>query len=138
MNAATLTVANELKALIAETFPVVRFVTAGTPETAVQARSLPAGLRPPCVLILAGDGVYTDSTLTRRQQFHLILIDVLAGNNDARTAAALGRFDAIQELFPAEGLRSGDIVFLPESFRLLDCPDARAAACLTVAALSPS
>ena len=138
MNAATLTVANELKALIAETFPVVRFVTAGTPETAVQARSLPAGLRPPCVLILAGDGVYTDSTLTRRQQFHLILIDVLAGNNDARTAAALGRFDALQELFPAEGLRSGDIVFLPESFRLLDCPDARAAACLTVAALSPS
>lgn len=138
MNAATLTVANELKALIAETFPAVRFVTAGTPETAVQARSLPAGLRPPCVLILAGDGVYTDSTLTRRQQFHLILIDVLAGNNDARTAAALGRFDALQELFPAEGLRSGDIVFLPESFRLLDCPDARAAACLTVAALSPS
>ena len=138
MNAATLTVANELKAIVAETFPAVGFVTAGTPETAVQARSLPAGLRPPCVLILAGDGVYTDSTLTRRQQFHLILIDVLAGNNDARTAAALGRFDALQELFPPEGLQSGDIVFIPESFRLLDCPDARAAACLTIAALSPS
>ena len=138
MNAATLTVANELKALVAETFPAVGFVTAGTPETAVQSRSLPAGLRPPCVLILAGDGVYTDSTLTRRQQFHLILIDVLAGNNDARTAAALGRFDTLQELFPPEGLQSGDIVFIPESFRLLDCPDARAAACLTIAALSPS
>ena len=138
MNAATLTVANELKALVAETFPAVGFVTAGTPETAVQARSLPAGLRPPCVLILAGDGVYTDSTLTRRQQFHLILIDVLAGNNDARTAAALGRFDTLQELFPPEGLQSGDIVFIPESFRLLDCPDSRAAACLTIAALSPS
>lgn len=138
MNAATLTVANELKAIVSETFPAVGFVTAGTPETAVQGRSLPAGLRPPCVLILAGDGVYTDSTLTRRQQFHLILIDVLAGNNDARTAAALGRFDTLQGLFPPEGLQSGDIAFIPESFRLLDCPDARAAACLTIAALSPS
>ena len=138
MNAATLTVANELKAIVSETFPAVGFVTAGTPETAVQGRSLPAGLRPPCVLILAGDGVYTDSTLTRRQQFHLILIDVLAGNNDARTAAALGRFDTLQGLFPPEGLQSGDIVFIPESFRLLDCPDARAAACLTIATLSPS
>ena len=138
MTAATLTVANALKAVVADTFPAVGFVTAATPETAVQTRSLPAGLRPPCVLILAGNGVYTDSTLTRRQQFHLILIDVLAGTNDARTAAALGRFDTLQELFPAEGFQSNDIVFIPESFRLLDCPDARAAACLTVAALSPS
>ena len=138
MTAATLTVANMLKSIVSATFSAVGFVTAATPETAVQAKSLPAGLRPPCVLILAGDGVYTDSTLTRRQQFHLILIDVLAGNNDARTAAALGRFDALQELFPPEGLQSGDIVFIPESFRLLDCPDARAAACLTIAALSPS
>ena len=101
MTASTLTVANALKALVSASFPAVGFVTAGTPETAVQARSLPAGLRPPCVLILAGDGVYTDSTLTRRQQCHLILIDVLAGTNDARTAAALGRFDALQQLFPA-------------------------------------
>ena len=138
MTAATLTVANALKTLVSATFPSVGFVTAATPETAVQTRSLPAGLRPPCVLILAGNGVYTDSTLTRRQQFHLILIDVLAGTNDARTAAALGRFDTLQELFPAEGFQSNDIVFIPESFRLLDCPDARAAACLTVAALSPS
>lgn len=138
MTTATLTVANALKSLVSATFPAVGFVTAATPETAVQEKSLPAGLRPPCVLILAGDGVYTDSTLTRRQQFHLILIDVLAGTNDARTAAALGRFDALQELFPPDGLQSGDIVFIPESFRLLDCPDARAAASLTVAALSPS
>ena len=138
MTAATLTVANMLKSIVSATFSAVGFVTAATPETAVQAKSLPAGLRPPCVLILAGDGVYTDSTLTRRQQFHLILIDVLAGTNDARTAAALGRFDSLQELFPAEGLQSGDIVFIPESFRLLDCPDSRAAACLTVAALSPT
>ena len=138
MTAATLTVANALKTLVSASFPAVWFVTAGTPETAVQSRSLPAGLRPPCVLILAGDGVYTDSTLTRRQQFHLILIDVLAGTNDIRTAAALGRFDTLQALFPADGLQSGDVVFIPESFRLLDCPDARAAACLTVAALSPS
>ena len=138
MTAATLTVANALKTLVSATFPSAGFVTAATPETAVQARSLPAGLRPPCVLILAGDGAYTDSTLTRRQQFHLILIDLLAGTGDARTAAALGRFDALQELFPAEGLSSGDAVFIPESFRLLDCPDGRAAACLTIATLSPS
>ena len=63
---------------------------------------------------------------------------MLAGNSDARTAAALGRFDTLQELFPADGLQSGDAVFIPESFRLLDCPDGRAAACLTIAALSPS
>lgn len=138
MTAATLTVANALKGIVSASFPAAGFVAAATPETAVQAKALPAGLRPPCVLILAGDGVYTDSTLTRRQQFHLILIDVLAGTSDARTAAALGRFDALQELFPPDGLQSGDAVFIPESFRLLDCPDARAAACLTVAALSPS
>ncbi len=138
MTAATLTVANALKAIVADTFPAVGFVSAGTPETAVQARSLPAGLRPPCVLILAGDGIYTDSTLTRRQRFHLILIDVLAGTNDARTAAAFGRFDALQELFPVDGIQSGDAVFIPESVRLLDCPDGRAAACLTLAALSPT
>ena len=138
MTASTLTVANALKSLVSASFPAVGFVTAATPETAVLAKSLPAGLRPPCVLILAGDGAYTDSTLTRRQQFHLILIDLLAGTGDARTAAALGRFDALQELFPAEGLSSGDAVFIPESFRLLDCPDGRAAACLTIATLSPS
>jgi hypothetical protein len=138
MTAATLTVANTLKSVVSATFPAIGFVTAATPETAVQAKHLPAGLRPPCVLILAGDGVYTDSTLTRRQQFHLILIDVLAGTNDARTAAALGRFDTLQELFPAEGIQSSDIVFIPESFRLLDCPDSRAAACLTIAALTPA
>ena len=138
MTFAMLTVANALKTIVSSSFPAVGFVTAGTPETAVQNRSLPAGLRPPCVLILAGDGFFTDSTLTCRQQFHLILIDVLAGSNDARTAAALGQFDALQELFPADGIQSGDAVFIPESFRLLDCPDGRAAACLTVAALSPS
>ena len=138
MTETTLTIANTLKTLVATVFPAVGFASAGTPELAVQGKSLPAGLRPPCVLILAGEGTYMDSTLTRRQQFHLILIDLLAGSDDARTAAALGRFDALQELFPPDGLQSGDIVFIPESFRLLDCPDARAAACLTVAALSPS
>ena len=64
MTAATLTVANALKSIVSATFSAVGFVTAATPETAVQAKHLPAGLRPPCVLILAGDGVYTDSTLT--------------------------------------------------------------------------
>ena len=138
MNEATLTIATTLKTIVAASFPAVGLASASTPELAVQGRSLPAGLRPPCVLILAGDGIYTDSTLTRRQQFHLILIDLLAGSDDARTAAALGRFDALQELFPPDGLQSGDVGFIPESFRLLDCPDARAAACLTIAALSPS
>ena len=138
MTTATLAIANTLKNLVAATFPAVGFVTAGTPETAVQSKSLPAGLRPPCVLILAGDGLFTDSTLTRSQQFHLILIDLLTGSGDARTAAALGRFDSLQALFPAEGLQSGDVVFIPESFRLLDCPDARAAACLTIVALTSS
>jgi hypothetical protein len=138
MTTATLTIANTLKNLVAASFPAVGFVTAGTPETAVQGKFLPAGLRPPCVLILAGDGNFTDSTLTRRQQFHLILIDLLSGSGDARTAAALGRFDTLQEMFPADGLQSEDIVFIPESFRLLDCPDARAAACLTVAATIPT
>lgn len=138
MTETTLTIANTLKTLVTTVFPAAGFASAGTPELAVQGKSLPAGLRPPCVLVLAGEGNYMDSTLTRRQQFHLILIDLLAGSDDARTAAALGRFDALQELFPPDGLQSGDIVFIPESFRLLDCPDARAAACLTVAALSPS
>ncbi|MBR4255144.1 MAG: hypothetical protein IKQ16_08650 [Lentisphaeria bacterium] len=138
MTAATLTAANALKSIVADVFPAVGFTTAGTPELTVQGRHLPAGLRPPCVLILAGEGTYTDSTLTRRQQFHLILIDLLAKTDDARTAAALGRFDALQELFPSDGVQSGDVVFLPESFRLLDCPDARAAACLTVVAMSPA
>ena len=138
MSTATLTVANTLKTIVAAAFPSVGLASASTPELAVQGKSLPAGLTPPCVLILAGDGAYTDSTLTRRQQFHLILIDLLAASDDARTAAALGRFDALQDLFPPEGMQSGDIVFIPESFRLLDCPDARAAACLTIAALSPS
>ena len=138
MNEATLTIANALKTLVANSFPAVGFASASTPELAVQGKSLPAGLRPPCVLILAGEGTFIDSTLTRRQQFHLILIDLLASSDDARTAAALGRFDALQELFPPDGLQSGDIIFIPESFRLLDCPDARAAACLTIIALSPS
>ena len=56
MTAATLTIANALKALVADAFPAVGFATAGTPELAVQGKSLPAGLRPPCVLILAGEG----------------------------------------------------------------------------------
>ncbi len=138
MTAATLAIANELKTILAAAFPATGFASASTPELAVQGKNLPAGLRPPCVLILPGDGNYTDSTLTRRQQFHLILIDLLAGSDDARTAAALERFDALQELFPPDGLQSGDVVFIPESFRLLDCPDSRAAACLTVAASTPS
>ena len=135
---ATLTVANTLKSLVSATFSSVGFVTGGTPEQAAAGKSLPGGIKPPCVLILAGDGVCTDSTLTRRQQFHLVLIDVLKGTGDARTTAAWTQFDALQALFPPEGTQSGDIVFLPESFRLLECSDARAAACLTLTASVPA
>ena len=68
MTAATLTVANALKTLVSATFPSVGFVTAASPETAVQTRALPAGLRPPCVLILAGDGVYEGERLEKEQK----------------------------------------------------------------------
>ena len=135
---ATLTVANTLKSIVAASFPAVGFVTGGTPEQAAAGKSLPGGIRPPCVLILAGDGTNTDSTLTRRQRFHLVLVDVLKGSGDARATAAWTQYDTLQALFPPEGVQSGDIVFLPESFRLLECSDARAAACLTLTASVPA
>ena len=135
---ATLTVANTLKSLVATSFPSVGFATGGTPEQAAAGKSLPGGLKPPCVLILAGDGICTDSTLTRRQRFHLVLIDVLKGTGDARAIAAWTQADALQALFPPEGTQSGDIVFIPESFRLMECSDARAAACLTLTASAPA
>ena len=135
---ATLDVANALKELISASFSSVGFMTGGTPEHAAAGKALPGGIRPPCVLILAGDGVCTDSTLTRRQQFHLVLVDVLKGSGDARATAAWTRLDALQSLFPPEGTQSGEVVFIPESFRLLECGDSRAAACLTIAATSPA
>ena len=135
---AMLDVANLLKNHVAGSFPSVRFVTCGTPEEAVNGKSLPGGIRPPCVLILAGEGAHTDSTLTRRQQFHLILIDSMKGTGDARATAVWSKFDELQALFPASGLQSGEAVFLPESFRMLESADGRAAACLTVAALVPA
>ena len=138
MNAATLPVANALKTLVSATFPSVGLVTAATPETAVQTKSLPAGLRPPCVLILAGEEACTDRTLTRRRQFHLVLIDRLNGSGDARATALWTKFDTLLALFPAEGTQSGEVVFLPESSRMLECSDGRAAACLTIAAVFPS
>jgi len=134
----TLALANTLKDLVSASFPSAGFVTGGTPEQAAAGKSLPHGLRPPCLLILAGDGVSADSTLTRRQRFHLVLIDVLKGSGDARTASAWTRFDTLQALFPQEGTCSGEIVFIPESFRLLECSDARAAICLTLIAATPS
>lgn len=135
---ATQTIAQTLKNLVAASFPAVGFVTGGSPEQAAAGKSLPAGIRPPCVLVMSGDGAWTDSTLTRRQHFHLVLIDLLKGDGDARAAAAWAQFDALQNLFPPDGMQSGGIVFLPESFRLLECSDARAAACLTVRAVSPA
>lgn len=135
---ATLTVANTLKTIVSASFPATGFVICGTPEQAAAGKSLPGGIRPPCVLILAGDGICTDSTLTRRQQFHLVLVDVLKGPGDARATAVWARFDTLMALFPPEGLRSGEIVFIPESFRLLECADARAAACLTLTAATPA
>lgn len=137
---ATQTIAETLKSIVAASFPAVGFVTGSSPEQAAAGKSLPAGLRPPCVLVMAGDGSWTDSTLTRRQHFHLVLIDLLKGDGDARATAAWARFDALQEMFPPEGLQSqsGSMIFLPESFRLLECSDARAAACLTVTVIAPA
>ena len=134
----TSTVANTLKTIVSASFSAVGLMTGGTPEHAAAGKSLPGGIRPPCVLILAGDGNSTDSTLTRRQLFHLVLIDVLKGSGDARATGAWAQFDALQALFPPEGLQSGEIVFIPESFRLLECSDARAAACLTLTATTPA
>ena len=135
---ATKTIAETLKSIVSASFPAVECVTGGSPERATAGKSLPAGLRPPCVLIMAGDGVWTDSTLTKRQRFHLVLVDRMKGTGEARTDAAWAQFDALQALFPPEGTQSGGIVFLPESFRLLECSDSRAAACLTVTASSPA
>lgn len=135
---ATKTIADTLKNIVATSFSSVECVTGGSPERAAAGKSLPSGLRPPCVLIMAGDGIWTDDTLTKRQKFHLVLIDLLKGTGRARTDAAWTQFDALQALFPPDGVQSGGIVFLPESFRLLECSDARAAACLTVSASSPA
>ena len=135
---ATRTIADTLKSIVSASFSSVECVTGGSPERAAAGKSLPADLRPPCVLIMAGDGIWTDGTLTKRQRFHLLLIDLLKGTRSARTDAAWTQFDALQALFPPEGVQSDGIVFLPESFRLLECSDARAAACLTVSASSPA
>ena len=134
----TQTIATTLKSIVSSSFSSVGFVTGGSMEQAAAGKSLPSGLKPPCVLIMAGGGAWTDSMLTRRQQFHLVLIDVMKESGDARASAAWTQFDALQTLFPPEGTQSGGIVFLPESFRLLECSDARAAACLTVTAASPA
>ena len=132
------TVADKLKTIVAGEFASVGFVTGDTPEQIALGKSLPAGTRPPCVLILAGEGFCTDSTLTRRRQFHLVLIDRLNGSGDARATALWTKFDTLLALFPADGTQSGDVVFLPESSRMLECADGRAAACLTVAVIFPS
>ena len=131
-------IADTLKSIVSEAFSSVGFVTADTPEQVALGNSLPAGTMPPCVLIMAGEGACTDSTLTRRRQFHLILIDRLNGSGDARATALWTKFDALLALFPAEGTQSGEVVFIPESSRMLECTDGRAAACLTVAAVFPS
>ena len=131
-------IADTLKAIVAETFSNVGFVTADTPEQVALGNSLPAGTMPPCVLILAGEGSCADSTLTRRCQFHLILIDRLNDSGDARAPALWTKFDTLLALFPADGTQSGEVIFLPESTRMLECTDGRAAACLTVAAVCPS
>ena len=132
------TVADKLKTIVAGEFASVGFVTGDTPEQIALGKSLPAGTRPPCVLILAGEGVCADGALTRRLQFHLVLIDQLNGSGDARAAAVWTKFDALLALFPANGTQSGDVVFFPESSRMLECTDGRAAACLTVVAVFPS
>ena len=132
------TIADTLKNIVSQEFASVGFVTGDTPEQVALGKRLPAGTRPPCVLILQGVGFCTDSTLTRRRQFHLILIDRLNGSGDARATALWTKFDTLLALFPADGTQSGEVIFLPESTRMLECADGRAAACLTVAAVFPS
>lgn len=135
---ATATIAENLKTRVSGTFPATGFVAGATPEQIAAGRSVPPGLMPPCVLILAGDGAVEDGTLTRRQKFQLVLIDKLKGRGDARATSVWTQFDALQALFPQDGVEVGGTVFLPESFRVLECADNRAAACLTVAAVTPA
>ena len=134
----TTSLANALKSIVAAAFSDVRFVTGDTPEQVALGKSLPPGTKPPCILILAGEGSCTDSTLTRRQMFHLVLIDRLNGSGDTRATAVWTKFDTLLSLFPAEGTPSGEAVFFPESSRMLECTDGRAAACLTIAAAYPA
>ena len=135
---ATATIAENLKTRVTSSFAATGFVAGATPEQIAAGRSIPPGLMPPCVLILAGDGAVEDSTLTRRQRFQLVLIDRLKGRGDARAASAWTQFDTLQGLFPLDGVEVSGTVFLPESFRVLECADNRAAACLTVAAVTPA
>ena len=135
---ATATIAENLKTRVSGTFPGTGFAAGVSPEQIAAGRSIPPGLMPPCVLILAGDGAVEDSTLTRRQRFQLVLIDRLKGRGDARAVSAWTQFDTLQALFPQDGVEVGGTVFLPESFRVLECADNRAAACLTVAAVTPA
>jgi len=131
-------IADALKDIVSASFDTVGFVTGDTPEQFALGKAMPPGIRPPCVLILPGEGTCTDSTLTRRREFHLVLVDMLKSGGDTRAKAVWTRFDTLLELFPADGVQSGEVVFLPESTRMLECSDGRAAACLTVAAVFPS
>ena len=135
---ATATIAENLKTRVTSSFAATGFVAGATPEQIAAGRSIPPGLMPPCVLILAGDGAIEDSTLTRRQRFQLVLIDRLKERGDARAVSAWTQFDTLQALFPQDGVEVSGTVFLPESFRVLECADNRAAACLTVAAVTPA
>ena len=134
----TATIAQTLKTHVSSAFAATGFAAGVTPEHIAAGKSIPAGLQPPCVLILAGDGTVEDGTLTRRQRFQLVLIDRLKGRGDDRAASVWTQFDALQALFPQDGVAVDGVVFLPESFRILECTDNRAAACLTVAALAPA
>lgn len=131
-------IADALKDIVSASFDTVAFATGDTPEQLAPGKVLPPGIRPPCVLIMPGEGICTDSTLTRRRLFHLVLVDMLKSGGDTRAKAIWTKFDALLELFPAEGTQSGEVVFLPESSRMLECADGRAAACLTIAAVFPS
>ena len=104
---ATATIAENLKTRVSGTFPATGFAAGVSPEQIAAGRSIPPGLMPPCVLILAGDGAVEDSTLTRRQRFQLVLIDLLKGRGDARAASAWTQFDALQALFPQDGVEVG-------------------------------
>lgn len=132
-------IADALKSIVSASFSSVGFATGETPESLAQGKSMPAGIVPPCVLILAGAGFRADNTLTRGRLFHLVLIDSLSSSGgDGRATELWAKFDTLLGLFPAGGTQSGEIAFLPVSSRMLECADGRAAACLTVSAVFPS
>lgn len=88
----------------------------------------------PLVVVTSSGGEFVDGGLTRRVHFRLILIDRLNGKGDERVTEAWGRYDTLQELFPAMGIKLGGVFFQPEYFRVAEADEDRAVSCLGIAA----